>query len=72
MLIFASIWNRINWETWHQNLPLIGFCCFFLTFIAVVIITMRMKKDKVDHLSNLPLDDNPSQKETKDDTTTQG
>jgi cbb3-type cytochrome oxidase subunit 3 len=36
---------------------LIGFIIFFTFFILVSVNAFRMKKEEVDELSNLPLDD---------------
>ncbi len=40
---------------------LIGFVIFFTFFIFVSINAFRMKKEEVDEISNLPLDDQEAQ-----------
>jgi len=67
MTPLASIWQRIQYDHWQEAMPLIGFCIFFTLFLIVVVMTLRMRKDKIDHLSNLPLEDNPSQKHSEND-----
>lgn len=55
-MIFASIWSRVQYEEWHYILTLLAFAIFFAVFVSILVRTFRMKKDKLDHLSNLPLE----------------
>ena len=50
------MFKRLILEDWHQNLPFIGFAVFFTVFVIVVIWTFRMKKEKIEHLAHLPLE----------------
>ena len=55
-MILASIWSRVQYENWHYVLTLLAFAIFFAVFVTIVVRTIRMKKDKLKHLSNLPLE----------------
>lgn len=51
------MFQRINYEDWQVLFPIIGFSIFFLIFLVAVIWIMRMKKEKVDRMGQMPLDD---------------
>lgn len=55
-MILASIWSRVQYENWHYVLTVLAFAIFFAVFVSIVVRTVRMKKDKLNHLSNLPLE----------------
>lgn len=55
-MILASIWSRVQYENWHYVLTILAFAIFFAVFVSIVVRTLRMKKDKLNHLSNLPLE----------------
>ena len=55
-MILASIWSRVQYENWHYVLTLLAFAIFFSVFVTIVVRTVRMKKDTLNHLSNLPLE----------------
>ena len=55
-MILASIWSRVQYENWHYVLTVLAFAIFFSVFVSIVVRTLRMKKDKLNHLSNLPLE----------------
>ena len=59
-MILASIWSRVHYENWHYVLTVLAFAVFFTIFVTVVVRTLRIKKDKLDHLSNLPLENDES------------
>lgn len=44
-------------ESWQMMFPVIGFLLFSATFVGVTIYVLRMKHPKVEHLENLPLED---------------
>ena len=46
--------------TWLDELSSVTTIFFLLLFIALVVGALRMKKNEVDELKNLPLDDNNS------------
>ena len=49
--------SRIAFEGWQIVFPAIGFAVFVLIFILAVIRAVRMKRKSVEHLQQLPLDD---------------
>ena len=51
------MFQRINYEDWQMLYPIVGFSIFFLVFLVAVIWIMRMKKEKVDRMGRMPLDD---------------
>jgi Na+-transporting methylmalonyl-CoA/oxaloacetate decarboxylase gamma subunit len=51
------MFKRINYEEWQILFPAVGFIFFFLVFLVVVIWVMRMKKDTVNRMENMPLED---------------
>lgn len=51
------MFQRINYEDWQMLYPIVGFSIFFLIFLVAVIWIMRMKKEKVDRMGRMPLDD---------------
>jgi cbb3-type cytochrome oxidase subunit 3 len=55
------MFQRINYEDWQVLFPIIGFAIFFLIFLVAVIWIMRMKKEKVDRMGQMPLDDDSEQ-----------
>ena len=56
MMLLASVWSRVQYENWHYVLTVLAFAIFFSIFVAVVVKTIRMKKDRVDEVSSLPLE----------------
>ena len=51
------MFQRINYEDWQMLYPIIGFTIFFLIFLVAIIWIMRMKKENVDRMGQMPLDD---------------
>ena len=43
--------------------PIIALVIFFAIFTAVIVWAVFMKQKKVDHLSNLPLESDPPQRD---------
>ncbi|MCB0762611.1 MAG: CcoQ/FixQ family Cbb3-type cytochrome c oxidase assembly chaperone [Flavobacteriales bacterium] len=41
--------------------PIISFLIFFTFFIAVALYVVKMKKSRIDELSNIPLEDGAKQ-----------
>jgi hypothetical protein len=39
-----------------QIYPMISLIIFFLFFVVLLVLVKRMKKDRVEHLSNIPFD----------------
>lgn len=56
------MFKRIFYEDWTQMLPEISFCLTFAVFLAITIRALMTKKDKVDHMANLPLEDDTASK----------
>ena len=50
------MFKRLVFENWVDILPIVGFVVTVAVFILVVIRTVRMKQDRVEHMANLPLD----------------
>lgn len=62
------MFSRVTYESFQLIFPLIGFFLIFGVFIAVLVKVFLMKKEGVDHLSRLPLEDEevPSKPENHD------
>jgi cytochrome c oxidase cbb3-type subunit 4 len=41
--------------------PIIAFFIFFLFFVGLLFYVMKFPKEEIDELSNLPLDNDPTQ-----------
>jgi hypothetical protein len=60
------MFQRLSSAPWEDIAPVVGLLCAFIAFGLIIIKAIGMRKDKVDHLANLPLqddDDAPQQKE---------
>ncbi len=64
-MLLASIWSRVSYGDWQENLPIIGFAIFTAIFLCAVFLTLRMKRKSIEHLANLPLEDNEISTEQK-------
>ncbi len=52
--MYKAILENINGvEIW----PVIGLVIFFVFFVGVLIWAFRLKKEEVDHMANIPLED---------------
>ncbi|MEM8954663.1 MAG: hypothetical protein AAGD22_10970 [Verrucomicrobiota bacterium] len=56
------MFQRLNLESWHGIIPIVAFILTFGVFIYFVVRALTMKKKDVKHISRLPLDDDPSNK----------
>lgn len=50
------MFHRVTTEEWHQFTPIISFGLTFLVFIAAVLRALLTRKQRCDHLAELPLD----------------
>lgn len=50
------MFKRVNFEAWTQGLPEISFWLTFTIFIAILLSVLFMRKEKIKHMENLPLD----------------
>lgn len=49
--------SLLVFESWQMAFPAIGFLLFSTIFIGVSIRVWRMKHPRIEHLENLPLED---------------
>jgi len=52
-----NIFHRINWENWHLFLAGAALILIFAVFILALIRILRTPNLTIEHLSNLPLED---------------
>lgn len=52
------MFKRVIVEEWTTWAPYVGFWVTFIVFLVLSVRAIRMKKDKVDHMANLPLEEN--------------
>lgn len=55
------MFKRIIYDDWTTYVPLISFWFTFSVFLAISIRAIFMKKDTVEHMGHLPLEDDESQ-----------
>lgn len=60
------MFKRIQYEDWQNAIAIIAFAVFFVAFTIFVFKAIFMKKDKVEHMANLPLEDEQSNLENDD------
>lgn len=53
------MFKRIIYDDWTNLVPLISFWFTFGVFLIITIRALLLTKDKVRHLENLPLEDDP-------------
>ena len=53
------MWNRINYDSWVDFIPVIAFVLTFSVFVILVTRAFLMKKDDLNQLAALPLEDGP-------------
>lgn len=51
------MFKRIIYDDWTTIVPLISFWLTFGVFLAIVVRAMLLKKNTVNHMENLPLED---------------
>lgn len=51
------MFRRVVTDTWQDWTPYAAFGITFLIFTAAFIRTLLMRRERVDHLSRLPLDE---------------
>ncbi|RME68432.1 MAG: hypothetical protein D6781_11015 [Verrucomicrobia bacterium] len=49
--------SRVAFEAWQMVFPPIGFIVFFTLFIWLFVRAVRMKQSSLNHLENLPLEE---------------
>ena len=49
------MFRRVQLEAWHEIVPYVCFALIAGVFIVVVVRALRMKKEEIDHVANLPL-----------------
>lgn len=60
------MFKRIIYDDWTTIVPIISFVFTFGVFLAICLRAFFLKKDKVKHMKNLPLEDeDSSSKENK-------
>ena len=59
------MFQRITFESWHSIIPVVAFFLTFGVFVYFVVRAVRMKKNDVEHISHLPLDDDDSDSSSK-------
>lgn len=50
------MFKRVHWEMGMDWIPQVAFVVFFTIFIAMTIYAIRLSKQEVDRLGDLPLD----------------
>lgn len=53
------MFRRVALESWHDLVPYVCFALIAGAFLLIVWRAVRMKKSEVDHLSHLPLEEDP-------------
>ena len=51
------MFKRIIYDEWTTIIPIISFVFTFGVFLAICLRAFFMKKDKVQHMQDLPLED---------------
>jgi hypothetical protein len=51
------MYSRIQYESWHEVIPMIAFGLTLTVFLYFLIRAFRMRKATADGLARLPLDD---------------
>ena len=51
------MFRRVVIDSWHDWAPYAAFAITFTVFIVVFVRTILMRKDRIDHISRLPLDE---------------
>jgi hypothetical protein len=56
------MFHRIIHDHWTSIVPIVAFALTFTVFMGVLVRTIMMKKEKLDHLASLPLQNDTQQK----------
>ncbi|WP_309396394.1 hypothetical protein [Cerasicoccus maritimus] len=59
------MFKRIVYDNWTNIVPVLSFWLTFGVFIVITVRALCFKKDFVDHMGNLPLEDDTPETETK-------
>lgn len=51
------MFKRVIFENWTEAIPELSFWLTFGVFLAIILRACFMKKEKLEHLENLPLED---------------
>ncbi len=51
------MFKRIIYDDWTNIVPMISFCLTFGVFLVITARALLLKKTTVNHLENLPLED---------------
>ncbi|MCE9518934.1 MAG: hypothetical protein K8R87_05145 [Verrucomicrobia bacterium] len=51
------MFRRVVTDSWHDWASYAAFAITFLVFIVAFVRTILMRKDRIDHIARLPLDD---------------
>lgn len=54
------MFKRIIYEDWASYIPIISFWLTFSVFLAISLRALFMRKEKIQHMGNLPLEDDHS------------
>lgn len=54
------MFKRLELESWHEVLPLVGFVLTAAVFLVAIVRALLLHRDKADELASLPLDTEPS------------
>ncbi len=61
------MFRRVITESWHDWAPYVAFAITLFVFLAAFIRTILMRKDRIDHLARLPLDDDKTESPKRQD-----
>jgi hypothetical protein len=50
------MFKRLELESWHEVLPIIGFALTAAVFLVAIIRALMLHRDKAEELAALPLD----------------
>jgi hypothetical protein len=53
------MFKRVIFENWTEWIPELSFWLTFGVFLAIVLRVVVMKRGTIEHLENLPLEDEP-------------
>ncbi len=56
------MFRRLLVEDWQRTLTIISFAIFGLVFLLTIVRTLRLPRSKVQHLENLPLENDTDEK----------
>lgn len=57
------MFKRIIYEDWASYIPIISFWFTFSVFLIISLRAIFMRKEKIRHMGNLPLEDEHSTKQ---------